>query len=175
MSADFRLVRPRDGEYAPYYGKYISAVPEGDILTTLAAAQKDMLALISGLTDRQASSRYEPGKWSVKEVIGHVIDSERVFAYRALRIARKDQTPLAGFEQDDYVASGEFDRRQPADLAQEFDHVRSATIDLLAHLSEEDWSRHGVANGFEVSVRALAWIIAGHELHHKTVLRSRYL
>lgn len=175
MNADFRLVRPRDDEHAPYYSMYISAVPDGNILTTLAAEQKDMLALITDLTDQQASSRYEPGKWSVKEVLGHVIDSERVFAYRALRIARNDRTPLAGFEQDDYVASGGFDQREPADLAHEFDHVRSATIDLLAQLSEEAWSRQGVANGFEVSVRALAWIIAGHELHHKTVIRSRYL
>ena len=119
--------------------------------------------------------RYAPGKWSIKELLGHVIDGERIFAYRALRFGRNDQTALNGFEQDDYVAAGAFDKRELSDLIDEFEEVRRATIHLFRGFDETAWTRRGVASENEVSVRALAYIIAGHELHHMGVLRERYL
>lgn len=167
--------RPTPTEYAPYYGKYIDLVPEGDIVTILGQQIDDTLALLKGLSEAQAESRYAPGKWSVKEVVGHLIDAERVFGYRALRFARNDQTPLSGFEQDDYVTNGSFDEQSLSDLASEYEHVRRASIYLLRGLSGDAWGRRGMASDNEVSVRALAYIIAGHELHHMEVIRTKYL
>lgn len=167
--------KPAADEYASYYSKYTSLVPDGDIVTALAEQVETTLALLRTLTDEQGNSRYAPGKWSIKELIGHIIDAERIFAYRALRIARGDQTPLPGFEQDDYIPNANFDARQLADLAAEFETVRQSTLFLLRNLSEEAWLRRGVASDNPVSVRALAHIIAGHELHHMEILRSRYL
>src|SRR5919199_1054450 len=167
--------RPGTDEYAPYYEKYVSRVPDGGIVETLRRQSADTLALLRGLSEEQAASRYEPGKWSVKELVGHLCDSERVFAYRALRFARGDETPLPGFDQDPYVRGGNFDARTIRDLAGEFESVRAATLSLLASLDEEAWARRGKANDNEVSVRAIAHIIAGHELHHVSILRERYL
>jgi uncharacterized damage-inducible protein DinB len=169
------LARPPASEYAPYYGKYIALVPEGDIVATLQRQLETTLAVLRGIDEADAGKRYAEGKWSIKEVVGHLIDSERVFAYRALRFARNDQTPLAGFEQDDYVVAADFDARTLADLAEEFEQVRRATIHLFKSLSADAWSRTGKANDNEVSVRALAYITAGHEAHHVQVLRTRYL
>jgi uncharacterized damage-inducible protein DinB len=167
--------RPESDEFASYYAKYIELVPSASIVSTLREQQTGTAEFISTLTDDQGNSRYEPGKWSVKEVIGHIIDCERIFAYRALRFARNDKVELSGFEQDGYVENGAFDDRTMSDLAQEYSHVRSATLHLLEHLTDEAWSRRGVANGNEVSVRAIAWIIGGHELHHVSGIRSNYL
>jgi hypothetical protein len=166
--------RPEPGEYAAFYEKYIAMVLGNDIVPILEAQRLQMAQLLAARTERDGNFRYAPDKWSVKEVIGHLADSERIFAYRALRIARQDQTPLSGFEQDDYVRSGAFGERTLADLAEEFAHVRSATVALFRPLREEAWSRRGVANKNEVSVRALAFIIAGHELHHREILKERY-
>lgn len=167
--------RPDETEYLPYYDKYISLVTDDDILTLLDTQQKDTLALLRGVPASRAGFRYAPGKWSMRELVGHVIDSERVFAYRALRFARNDTTPLPGYEQDDYVRNGPFDALALGDLASEFESVRQSTLFLFRHLDNEAWMRHGVANQAEVSVRALAYIIAGHELHHMDILRSRYI
>jgi uncharacterized damage-inducible protein DinB len=167
--------RPEASEYAPYYHRYISLVPDGNIIQTLDQQCTSTIDLIAGISDDRANYRYAPGKWSVKEVFGHVIDCERVFSYRALRIARNDRTPLAGFEQDDYVANGNFDHRRMIDLVAEYEHVRKVSLDLFGFLSEEAWGRRGVANNVEVSVRAIAWIIAGHELHHNQIVRTKYL
>jgi hypothetical protein len=175
MSATSPAARPSAEEYAPYYEKYVSLVPAGDVVETLERQGAETLALLRGLSEEQAASRYEPGKWSVKEVVGHIIDGERIFAYRALRFARGDRTPLPGFEQDDYVSGGDFDARTLSDLTDEFGHVRRATLALLRPLGEAEWRRTGTASDNEVSVRALAHIIAGHELHHLNVLRARYL
>ena len=166
--------RPEADEYAPDYERYVSQV-EGDVLETLERQGAQTLALLGGLSEDAAGSRYEPGKWSVKELVGHVIDGERVFAYRALRFARGDATPLPGFDQDPYVAAANSDARTLASLAEEFGHVRAATLALLRSLDPEAWARRGTANDAEVSVRALAYIIAGHEAHHVRVLRERYL
>jgi len=167
--------RPEATEYAPYYGKYVSLVPDGDILRTLEGQSGATGELLRGISEGQAGSRYAPGKWSIKEVVGHIIDGERVFAYRALRFARGDQTPLPGFEQDDYVRYGSFDACMLSDLASEFEYVRQGTLSLFRHLDGEAWHRRGTASDAEVSVRALAYIIAGHELHHVRILKAKYL
>jgi hypothetical protein len=166
---------PEPGEYAPYYEKYISLIPGNDILATLEDQRRQTLLLLSGRTDADGDLRYAPGKWSVKEVLGHLNDTERIFAYRALRISRGDQTPLAGFEQDDYVRNGPFARRPLEDLIEDYIAVRRATISLFRNLDEAAWTRRGVASENEVTVRALAYMIAGHELHHRKILEEKYL
>jgi uncharacterized damage-inducible protein DinB len=167
--------RPEAHEYASYYEKYVSLVPDGDVVDTLGQQLEGTLSTLRGITDEQADSRYAEGKWSIKELLGHIIDTERIFGYRALRFARNDQTPLSGFEQDDYVQSAGFGERSLSDLAEEFEHVRRANLSLFRHLDTEAWARHGEASDNLVSVRALAHIIAGHETHHMRILRERYL
>lgn len=166
---------PDTSEYAPYYGRYISLVPAGDVVHALEDQPGETVALLSNLTEEQGDFRYAPDKWSIKEMLGHVIDGERVFSYRALRFARNDQTPLPSFEQDDYVRDGNFRDRRLADLIEEFVSVRRATVWLFRTLSPEAWMRSGVASENLVSVRAMAYIIAGHELHHRRVLKEKYL
>lgn len=169
------LIRPEAGEYAPYYGRYVSLVEATDILQALEFQIKETSALFAGVGEEQADRRYEPGKWSMREVVGHMIDSERIFAYRALRISRNDRAPLPGFEQDDYVREGPYEQCRLSHLAAEFALVRATTLCLFRNLTPDAWLRRGVASDNEVSVRALAWIIAGHELHHVRILRERYL
>jgi uncharacterized damage-inducible protein DinB len=167
--------RPNINEYAPHYEQYINLVPEGDILTILSQQTEITLPVLRSIPEAQADWRYLPGKWSIKEVVGHIIDAERIFGYRALRFARNDQTPLSGFEQDDYVKHGGFGEHSLSDLVSEYEHVRRANICLLRGLTSEAWDRRGTANNNEVSVRALAYIMAGHELHHLGVIRTKYL
>jgi len=166
--------RPAPGEYASFYETYISLVPTEDILSALEAQRLQTAQLLAARSEREGNFRYAPGKWTVKEVIGHLSDSERIFAYRALRIARADATPLSGFEQDDYVRSSGSADRTLADLAEEFSAVRAASLALFRSLSDEAWLRRGSANKNEVTVRALAYIIAGHEVHHRRILEERY-
>jgi hypothetical protein len=166
--------RPGADEYAPYYEKYVSLVSTDDVLATLEKQPPELVSALSARTETDGEIRYAPGKWSVKEMLGHVIDSERVFSYRALRIARNDQTPLEGFEQDDYVKFGPFGQCSLAALVEEFKSVRNASTSLFRGLDEAAWVRRGVANKNQVSVRGLAYIIAGHELHHSKILRDKY-
>ena len=166
--------KPDSNEYAPYYQKYISLVPDADILTTLETQGRQTGMLLAARKESDGDFRYAPGKWSLKEALGHVIDTERVFAYRALRIARNDQTPMEGFEQDDYVKFGPFGQRSLASLIEEFDSVRKASVALFRGLDEPAWTRRGVANKNEVSVRALAYMMAGHELHHRRIFQEKY-
>lgn len=168
------VARPEAGEYAPYYEKYIALVPGNDILDALETQRLQMIQLFAARSERDGNFRYAPDKWTVKEVLGHIGDTERIFAYRILRIARADRTPMEGFEQDDYVRNAAFNKRPLAGLAEEFALVRSATIALLRGIEKEAWLRRGIANKNEVSVRALAFIIAGHELHHRGILEERY-
>ncbi len=170
----FTIARPQPGEYAPYYDRYISLIQGEDILDTLDQQRRQTMLLLSGRDDDDGDFRYAPDKWSAKEVLGHICDTERVFAYRALRIARADTTPLEGFEQDDYVLNGPFAHRPLGDLVEDFIAVRRATLSLLRNLDEAAWSRRGIANKNEVTVRALAYIIAGHELHHRRILEEKY-
>jgi hypothetical protein len=169
------IARPHSSEYAPYYEKYVSRVPDGDIVGTLGKQLEETLALVRGIPEARGDYRYAEGKWSIKELLGHVIDSERVFAYRALRFGRGDTTPLPGYEQDDFVRGADFNKRSLSDLAEEFEYVRRSTMSLLASLEPSSWDRRGPANDNEVSVRGLAFIMAGHERHHVEVLKSRYL
>ena len=167
--------RPEATEHNPYYSKYIALVTESDALQALERQMTDALALLRTIPESKGDHRYGPDKWTIKEVIGHVIDGERVFAYRALRFARADETPLPGFEENDYVPAGAFGRRTIADLAAEWELVRRANLAMFRGLDAESWRRIGKANDSPVSVRALAYIIAGHGRHHMGLLRERYL
>jgi hypothetical protein len=169
------MTKPDSTEYAPYFEKYISLAREGEIVATLGRQIEGTLSLIRGLSAAQGDLRYAPGKWSVKEVIGHLIDAERIFAYRAMRFARNDATPLPGFDENLFVANADFGSRSLADLADEFEHTRKSNVYLFKSLDGDASLRRGVSNNNEVSVRAIAYIIAGHELHHAEILRSRYL
>jgi hypothetical protein len=173
-TASLDITRPQPGEYAPYYDRYISLVEGNDVLGALDEQRRKTVLLLSGRSEADGDFRYAPDKWSAKEVIGHLNDTERIFAYRALRIARADQTPMEGFEQDDYVRSGSFGRRPLSDLIEDYIAVRRATLSLLRNLDQAPWTRRGIANQNEVSVRALAYIIAGHELHHRRILEEKY-
>jgi uncharacterized damage-inducible protein DinB len=168
------MKRPEPTECAEYYANYVSKVPGADALGVLESQRLQMVQLFAGRSERDGSFRYAPGKWTVKEVLGHITDTERIFTYRALCIARGDQTPLPGFEQDDFVKNGGFGERTLAGLADEFDLVRSASIALFRSFPEEAWSRRGIASEKEVTVRALAFITAGHQIHHRLILEERY-
>ncbi|MEJ7811025.1 MAG: DinB family protein [Gemmatimonadaceae bacterium] len=170
-----RAEPPAADEYAPYYERYISLVPAGDIVGTLDAQIADSLALLHGVGEARAGHRYAPDKWSIREVVGHMTDAERIFTYRALRFARDDRTPLPGFEENDYVRAAGFDTRPLAELADELALVRRATVALFAGMDGAALVRRGSANRAECSVRALAHICAGHELHHARIIRERYL
>ncbi|HEY0809558.1 MAG TPA: DinB family protein [Longimicrobiales bacterium] len=169
------LERPQPGEYNPYYDRYIARVPDGDFIEIMARQADETLGVLQELPDNAADEAYAPGKWSIKEVIGHVCDAERIFCYRLLRIARADQTPMEGFDENKYAPAGQFGARTLASLLEEFAAVRAATITLIAGLPNDGWSNTGVANDSPVSARAIAYIIAGHELHHREVLQTRYL
>jgi hypothetical protein len=169
------LARPARDEYAPYYESYIGLINEPDVLAVLAEQLRETTASLRSFPESMAGVSNEPGKWSVKEILGHLIDCERIFAYRALRFGRNDLTPLPGFEQEPYMPAANFNARTLADLVAEYEHVRLATLDLFWSLTPEACLRTGVADGKPISVRALAWSIAGHERHHMQILRRRYL
>lgn len=167
--------KPPAGEYAEFYAKYVAAVPEGDLLVTLETQLQELVALLDGLGEQRAGHRYAPGKWSVKEVVGHIADAERIFAVRALAAARGETQTLPGFDENAYVASAQFDGRTLNSLLGELTAVRRATLALFRSFDEGVLARTVNANGRPVSARALAWIVAGHERHHVQILRERYL
>ena len=167
------MSRPGPTEYAPYYEKYLALVPEDDILVALEGELGATLALLRSVPTAEADVRHPPYTWTIKEVVGHLTDCERVFGYRALRIARGDPTPLAGFDENAYARAADADRHPLAELAEEFEVVRRSHIWLFRHLAEECWTRTGVANETGVSVRALAYILVGHERHHTAIVRRR--
>jgi len=169
------IARPDSSEYASFYAGYVSLVPEGDVLDLLARQIDDTAALIGGLNETQAGYRYAPGKWSIREIVGHVADAERVFSYRALRIGRNDQTPLPSFDENAWMPYGNFDARPLADLLSELRAVRQSTLALYRSFTPEAVARRGVASQKDISVRAIIYVTAGHERHHVTVLRERYL
>lgn len=167
--------RPEVGEYDPFYQAYIDRVPDGSIMEALEEQRYEIMGLLGSLDNATADFRYEDGKWSVKEVLGHLVDTERIFTTRALCFARGESISLPGFEQDEYVSRGEFERRSLASLSEEFDAVRVSTERLFDGLCESQWGRSGIANDARMSVRAVAYIIVGHAAHHLSVLRGRYL
>jgi uncharacterized protein YciI len=166
--------RPEASEYAGYASIYVDLVEGGDILRAFAAQQADVMSLRS-LSEEAAGKSYAPGKWTVNEVLGHVTDTERIFSYRALCVARGDATPLPGFEQDDYMKGSKFNSCSVPALLEEFRAVREATLAMYANLPKEAWSRRGTVNNYSATVRGLAFTSAGHERHHMKILRERYL
>ena len=167
--------RPDPTEYALYAEDYVSRVPEGNVLDVLESQIEETAALVRGLAPGMEDKRYAPEKWSIREIIGHLSDAERVFSQRAFRFSRCDPTPLPGFDENAYVKEAPFSHVPIQDLLAELVHLRRATLYLYRSLDEKALMRRGIANGVETSVRALAFVIAGHEHHHLEVLRGRYL
>lgn len=167
------LTQPGADEYAPYYSTYIVPVAGQNALETLVT-QRDALDPVRSLGDVETLHRYAPGKWTVKETVGHITDAERIFACRMLRIARGDETPLPGFDQQPYVDSAHFDSLPITTLIDSFRATRDSTIALAKEIDGDAWLRRGTASGFPVSARALAYIITGHATHHIGILRDRY-
>lgn len=167
--------RPAADEYAPYYERYISRVANGDIVQILREQSDALRGLFARVPAERGAYAYAPGKWTLNEALQHLIDAERVFTYRAVRIARGDQTPLPGFEQNDWVPLSGANSRTLASIVDEFGAVRGSTVALFSGLPAEAWSRRGTASGFEVTVRALAFKCAGHALHHEGIFREKYL
>lgn len=167
--------RPRPGEIADYYAGYVALVPDGDVLHELEAGLAETQRMLGHLDDHGAEHRYAEGKWSIKDLVGHLIDAERVFSYRALRIARGDATPLPGFDQDAYVAAADFDGRTLEGLLRELALLRAADLLLFRSFSDREWDRCGTASDAPFVACAFPWILAGHERHHQRVLAERYL
>lgn len=169
------IQRPQPDEYAPFYAGYVQRIPEGaDVLALMRQQPDELRALLNAVSDEQANARPAPGEWSIKEVIGHICDAERVFAYRAVRIARADTTPLPGFEQDAFVEATNFNARSLPDLLDEFDYQRRANLLVFRALTAEEANRRGTASDNPVSVRAAVYILAGHILHHVESLKTDY-
>ena len=169
------IPRPHPGEFAPYYQQYIDKVPEGSLLETLSRQMKETAALLRGIPESKALHRYAPGKWSIKEVANHVCDAERIFSYRALRIARQDATALPGFDENAYAPASHADARPLGDIVAELEAIRAATLALFRGMEPAALTRTGTASGSGFSVRALAYIITGHERHHIGIVKDRYL
>lgn len=167
--------RPLANEYPEYYERYVSLVPNGDIEEILRRQRSETNALLNSVSEESSLRAYAPGKWTLKEVIGHMSDTERVMAYRMLAMARKESTPLQGMDQDLYVSAANFNRLTWAQLQADLGIVRSATLSLILTIDEAAWIRTGTVWDSSVSTRAFAYIIAGHELHHLKVIGDRYL
>lgn len=168
------MKRPEKSEYSSYYSTYIGLVSDGDIVQILQEQLDDSFSLLMGLSEIQGLFRYAPEKWSIKEVVGHMADTERIMSYRLLCFARGEKESLPGFNENNYVLSASFDNQTIEELMENFSAVRKSTIQLLKSLKTNVWLRRGNANGAEVSVRAIAYIIAGHELHHRQIIKERY-
>ncbi|HDR7952100.1 TPA: DinB family protein [Bacillus toyonensis] len=166
--------RPGTNEYNPYYSTYIKLVPDGDIIHILEQQMKETNLLLKDISDSEGHFRYAPNKWSIKEVIGHIADTERIMAYRLLSIARGETAELPGYNDDMYVLRAAFDKQAMQDLLTNLTVVRQSTVHLLKSLDKDAWLQRGIANNSEVTVRALANIIAGHELHHRQIIKVRY-
>jgi hypothetical protein len=167
------MARPSPGEYAAYFSKYIDLVPETEIVPVLEKQREEFLDFVQKIPETEANNRHPPYTWSIKEVVGHLTDTERIMGYRALRFARNDQVAQPGFEQNPYVEHAQFDRLPLRDLAAEFEALRRSHIYLFRGLTEEAWRRTGVASDNPISVRALAFVMAGHARHHLAILRRR--
>jgi len=169
------ITKPQPDEYAAYAAPYIAKVPAGPIIEILEYLGDNTYNFFSRMTAAQAGYAYAEGKWTLKEVLGHLVDTERVFAFRAMAFSRGDKSPLPGFEQDDYVANAEFAGRSIQSLASEFKAVRESNIYLYSSFTEEQSRLFGTANNNPVSVRALVYMTAGHELHHVGIVKEKYI
>lgn len=175
MDTSFRSIRPAADEYLEYYGTYIKRVPDGDIVESLKQDLSQSVQFLRGIPESKLDHRYAPGKWSIREIVGHLSDAERVFQYRAFRFSRGDETPVPGFEENLYVANSPFSRVSMPDLIAEFESLRRASIHLFENLDAEAMARRGIANNAGISVRAIAYILVGHVIHHIGVMKERYL
>lgn len=175
MTTNWRTVKPSADEHAPFYANYVAQAPTGDLVESLAAQGREFTALLRGIPEARGNHRYAEGKWSIKDIVLHLCDAERVFSYRLMRFARNDKTDLPGFDENPYAAIANADAQTLAQLADQFDAVRRATVGLVAPLGDDAMMRSGTANGKAITARALAWVICGHTAHHARVLRERYL
>ena len=175
MSAKWRSEKPAADEHAPFYATYVNAAPAGDVVDALTKQGRDVAQLVRGVPEARGGYRYAEGKWSIKDLVLHLCDAERVFSYRLMRFARNDQTDLPGFDENTYAANGNADGQTLAQLVDHFEAVRRATVSLIAPLDDEAMGRRGTANGRAITPRALAWVMLGHVAHHEKVLRERYL
>ena len=166
--------RPAPSEYAPAFARYVSLVPETDVMAVLESQGDEVRRVARSIPADRETFRYAPGKWSVREILGHMGDGERVFGYRAFCISRGDKASLPGFEEDDYVAAADYDRHAASILAEDFAALRASNLAVLGRLPGETWANVGTANGTAISLRAIAYVMAGHFRHHVGVLRSRY-
>ena len=169
------MQRPEPSEYEKYYGTYIHKVPDGEILELLDQGVRRTLTELGGLPAEWETFTYEPGKWTVREVVGHMIDAERLFSYRALAIARRDPADQPSMDQEQWAGDSNAGSRPLPSLLADFEHARRSSIALFESFDEDMWTRRGLASGFEFSVRAFPYILAGHEIHHRRVLGERYL
>ena len=169
------MSRPEKSEYDEYYERYVSLVEETDIISAMENQLAEYERIFAAITEEKSLYAYAEGKWTIKELLGHLTDGERIFAYRALRISRADETPIEGFEQDGYIENSNFNQTKFEDLTEEFLLSRKANLILFKNLPDEAWPRAGTASGVPVSVRALAYIMVGHVRHHLNILKSRYL
>ena len=169
------IQRPEASEYNEYYEKYVSLIDDADLLGTLEDQIRETRDLFAGFPEERGTHAYDVAKWTVKEVISHVLDGERIFGYRLLRIARGDQTPMEGFEQDGYIENSHANERSFSDLLCEFAETRAANLRLMRSMDDADWQRSGTASGYPVSARALAFIMAGHVRHHLNIIQECYL
>jgi len=168
-------MRPTKNDYAPYYETYVSKVKGDGIIQILSKMNQEIQTVCNSFAQNKGDYRYAEGKWTVKELIGHVMDTERVFAFRAFSIARGEKQHLPGFEQDDYVREGKFNQRQLSEIVYEFRLLRESNLLMFRSFDDKMLKRRGMANGYEVTVNALLFIIAGHSKHHIEILRERYL
>lgn len=175
MSTTATAMKPTASEYAPYYEQYIALVTEDNVIEAMTNSLNDTMTLLRSVDEEKGNFAYAEGKWTIKELVGHMSDGERIFAYRALRFARGDKAELQGFDQDPYIENGNFNDATLKELLDEYELVRRSNIALFSRFTDEAWQRTGVASEAEVSVRALANIMVGHERHHVNILRERYL
>ena len=169
------MKRPEKGDYPEYFETYFQNIKDENPIELMVSQKKELLNLLSTTNENEANYSYTDGKWSIKEVLGHLIDSERVFCYRAVAIARGETQPLPGFEQDDYVNGGNFNSRELTDLIDEYQKIRDASIPLFKSFDETDYNKRGIANNNPLTVRAVLFLIPGHEKHHINILKERYL
>lgn len=169
------MSKPEKNEYDPYYEAYVSLAGDGNIVDVLERQAADVERVFSAVPEEKGPYAYAEGKWSIKELLGHLIDGERIFMYRLFRISRADETPIEGFEQDGYIENARSNSRAFADMLSEFAALRRANVIAYRNFSDKDWGRTGTANQMEITPRALAYIMAGHIAHHLNILKERYL
>jgi uncharacterized damage-inducible protein DinB len=169
------ITYPAPSEHAGFFSRYVQKAQTDDLIEGLTASYVYIMGLMQGLSEEQLLHRYAEGKWSVKEVLVHIMDTERIFAYRALRFARQDKTELPGFDQDLYIKPSKADSRDINNILAEYIAVRNATIELYKSFEEEDLNQKGIGSGIEISVRAMGYVILGHEVHHLKLMQERYL